>query len=166
MPEGLAGDDDVGEDGIDVFNPEVVGIRSPMTAVSAGQAPTDQNGETGTDAASDNDLDAAIDLTVDFGFQNPVGLGNMVFMDREREHMCFDVGEGVDGVTVDLYRQGQIPGAGLPIFSTTTSNGGRFFFNYLSIGSYFVHIPALSGFGDNVSVDSNSFAQRCASRRR
>jgi hypothetical protein len=147
VPEGLAGDDDVGEDGIDVFNPEVVGIRSPTTAVSAGQAPTDQNGETGTDAASDNDLDAAIDLTVDFGFQNPVGLGNMVFMDANGNNV-FDVGEGVDGVTVDLYRQGQIPGAGLPIFSTTTSNGGRFFFNYLSIGSYFVHIPP-SEFGEN-----------------
>jgi hypothetical protein len=141
ISEGLSGDDNVGEDGINVINPEVVGIRSLPVSITAGQAPTDLNGETGLDAASDNSLDAAIDLTVDFGFQNPVGIGNLVFIDGNANGR-FDSDEGLDGVQVELYRAGQTPGETLPIFTQTTSGGGRYLFNFLTTGSYIVYVPS------------------------
>ncbi len=145
VPEGLNGDDDVGENGIDAGDLSVSGISSDALNLYAGQAPTDENGETGIDAASDNLADAATDLTIDFGFQNPVGIGNLVFMDTN-DNGLFDTGEGVDGVTVELYPQGQTPGENVPLFTQVTSNGGRYVFNYLPSGYYFVNIPA-SEFG-------------------
>jgi hypothetical protein len=141
VADGLAGDDDVGENGVNSASPSTTGVSSNFVTLFPGQTPTDLNGETGFDNTSDNDLDAAVDLTVDFGFQNPVGIGNLVFLDQN-ENGHFDTGEGLDGVKVDLYRQGQTPGYSQPIFTRTTSGGGRYLFDYLPSGTYIVHIPA------------------------
>ncbi|MEN3943514.1 putative Ig domain-containing protein [Prosthecobacter sp. SYSU 5D2] len=143
--EGLAGDDDVGEDGLNEGIPSVEGVSTSILSLFPGSAPTDSTGETGVNANSDNENDAAVDLTVDFGFQSPVGLGNLVFLDSNNNGVA-DADEGVDDVRVELYLEGQTPGATAPVYSTTTADGGRYFFDYLGSGSYIVHIPA-SEFG-------------------
>ncbi len=138
--EGLVGDDDVGEDGINDGLPTDNGVSSLVISLYPGNAPTNDSGETGFEYTSDDQNDAAIDLTIDFGFQTPVGVGNLVFVDANQNGKA-DVGEGVDGVTVELYRSSQTPGFGVPLFSTITSNGGQYFFNSLPAGDYVVHIP-------------------------
>ncbi|MFZ2276727.1 MAG: SdrD B-like domain-containing protein [Prosthecobacter sp.] len=138
--EGLVGDDDVGEDGINDGLPTDNGVSSLVISLYPGNAPTDDSGETGFEYTSDDQNDAAIDLTIDFGFQTPVGVGNLVFIDTNQNSQA-DVGEGVDGVTVELYRSSQTPGFGVPLFSTITSGGGQYFFDSLPAGDYVVHIP-------------------------
>jgi protocatechuate 3,4-dioxygenase beta subunit len=138
--EGLVGDDDVGEDGVNNGDPAVNGVSSLVISLYPGNAPTDDSGESGFEHTSDNQIDAAVDLTVDFGFQTPVGVGNLVYIDSNDNGFA-DVGEGVDGVTVELYRGDQTPGFGIPLFSRITSDGGKYFFDSLPAGSYIVHIP-------------------------
>ncbi|MFN7564503.1 MAG: SdrD B-like domain-containing protein [Prosthecobacter sp.] len=139
--EGLSGDDDVGEDGINVADPSVTGISSLPVSIYPGSAPTGDTGESGNDSASDDQNDAAVDLTIDFGFQTPVGIGNLVFSDLNGNGVM-DSNEGVDGVTVELYRSTQTPGQAVPLFSDITSGGGRYFFGNLSAGDYIVHISS------------------------
>ena len=66
-----------------------------------------------TNSLSDNANDASIDLTVDFGFQTPVGVGNVVFTDGNANG-AYDPGEGVNGVRVELYLGSQTPGTTVP----------------------------------------------------
>lgn len=139
--DGLAGDDDVGEDGINVIDPSLTGVTTRLVALFPGACPTAGSGETGLGADQDDHMDAAIDLTIDFGFQQPVGLGNLVFIDYN-ENGVYDPGEGIGGVRVELYRADQNPGLALPIFSQTTRSDGHYFFDKLGSGSYQVHIPA------------------------
>jgi hypothetical protein len=138
--EGLVGDDDVGEDGVNNGDPAVNGVSTLVISLFPGNAPTDDSGETGFEHTSDNQIDAAVDLTIDFGFQTPVGVGNLVYIDSNVNGFA-DLGEGVDGVTVELYRADQTPGFGLPIFSRVTSGGGHYFFDSLPAGDYRLHIP-------------------------
>jgi protocatechuate 3,4-dioxygenase beta subunit len=138
--EGLVGDDDVGEDGVNNGDPVLNGVSSLVISLFPGNAPTDDSGETGFENTGDNQIDAAVDLTIDFGFQTPVGAGNLVYIDSN-ENGFADVGEGVDGVTVELYRADQTPGFGVPLFARVTANGGRYFFDSLPAGSYRLHIP-------------------------
>ena len=138
--EGLVGDDDVGQDGINNGDASINGVSTLVVSVYPGNAPTDDSGETGFEYTSDDEDDASIDLTIDFGFQSPVGVGNLVYIDSNQNGVA-DVGEGVDGVIVELYSSNQTPGANLPLFTTTTSNGGAYFFNSLAAGSYILHIP-------------------------
>ena len=138
--EGLVGDDDVGEDGVNNGDPAVNGVSTLVISLFPGNAPTDDSGETGFKHPSDNQIDAAVDLTIDFGFQTLVGVGNLVYIDSNVNGFA-DLGEGVDGVTVELYRADQTPGFGLPIFSRVTSGGGHYFFDSLPAGDYRLHIP-------------------------
>lgn len=135
------GDDDVGEDGVNNGDPVVNGVSSLIISLFPGNAPTDDSGETGFENTADNQVDAATDLTIDFGFQTPVGVGNLVYIDSN-ENGAADAGEGVDGVTVELYRGNQTPGFGIPIFSRITSEGGRYFFDSLPAGDYILNIPS------------------------
>ncbi|MES2736436.1 MAG: SdrD B-like domain-containing protein [Verrucomicrobiota bacterium] len=139
--EGLAGDDNVGEDGVNEGAPAANGVSTAEVRLFPGAAPTDSSGETGLDGTSDNDNDSAVDLTVDFGFQTPVGVGNLVFLDNNANGVA-DAGEGVDGVRVEIYRSTQTPGTTTPLAQAITEDGGRYFFDFLSSGTYIVHIPA------------------------
>jgi len=141
VDDGFSGDDDVGEDGINVADPSLTGVTTRIVALFPGSCPTGDSGETGLGADQDDHLDAAIDLTIDFGFQQPVGVGNLVFVDYN-ENGVFDPGEGVGGVRVELYRADQTPEQSLPIFTQITSSAGHYFFDKLGSGSYQVHIPA------------------------
>jgi len=136
----IAGDDDVGQDGIDIGDPALVGVTTGVFSLALGSAPTGSSGETGFNSDSDDDRDAAVDLTIDFGFRYPVGLGNMVFIDAN-ENGRFDHGEGVPNVRVELYRAADTPGSDLPLFSQTTDADGVYFFDKLNPGSYRVFIP-------------------------
>ena len=141
IAEAVSGDDDVGEDGINTTSPATTGISSAVVSLAVGNAPTDDNGETGADHVSDNGNDASIDLTVDFGFVNPLGVGNLIFIDRNLNGHA-DPGEGAADVVVDLYRAGSTPGVTPPLASQVTDVNGHFLFDYLGEGSYFIHIPA------------------------
>lgn len=141
IAEGLAGDDDVGEDGINATNPALTGITSRLVTLIPGNTPTLSDGETGVNASSDDDFDSAVDLTIDFGFQDPVGLGNLVFVDFNNDG-TYTSGEGIAGVRVELYLASQTPGADVPIFTQTTAADGHYFFGSLFAGDYRVHIPA------------------------
>jgi len=140
IAEGVAGDDDAGEDGRNDSVPETEGVTTYVISVIPAQCPTDLNGETGIDATSDNENDASVDLTVDLGFQSPVGIGNMVFVDLNTNDQA-ESNEGIDGVRVEIYRGDQIPGSNEPLFTTVTAGGGKYAFNYLSSGSYILFIP-------------------------
>lgn len=140
VPEGISGDDDAGEDGVNVGDLSVSGISSGVVTLSLGTAPTNLNGETGTDSTIDDSFDAAVDLTIDFGFQLPLSVGNLVFIDANGNGH-YDTGEGVNGVSLELYPAMQPPGSGPPLFTTTTASGGKYTFDYLPSGNYVIHIP-------------------------
>lgn len=139
----LFGDDDVGQDGLNTTDPPTQGVSCKLVYLYPGQAPTGDNGETGVNSASDDNNDASVDLTVDFGFQIPVGLGNLVFIDSNHNGHA-DPGEGVGGVTVEIYAADQPPGVGQYLFSTSTTADGHYLFEHLSTGDYIVHIPAVN----------------------
>ena len=141
IAQGQFGDDDVGEDGLNDSSPQANGVSTAEVFLVAGVAPTALNGETGVDNTSDDTVDAAVDLTVDFGFQDPVSVGNLVFFDTN-SNGHYDSTEGVNGVTVLIYRSGSVIGGTSPVASVVTSSGGHYKFSGLPGGSYFVHIPA------------------------
>jgi len=156
--------------GIDVASPTTMPVRSPVIQLRSNNEPTNEdpaNPTTNTAAGQgvftgtgqpidDNDSD----LTVDFGFVRPVSIGNRVWLDDDSSGQLPGDGirqateVGVNGVTVQLYLQGQTPGVDTPIASTVTANGGYYLFDRkggnqadpnaarLGPGNYFVHIPA------------------------
>lgn len=140
IAEGLFGDDDVGEDGLNHTEPSVDGVSSNIVFIEAGAAPTSANGETGVDSASDDLVDASMDLTIDFGFQVPMGIGNLVFHDANANGR-YDSGEGVEQVTVELYRSTDVPGYVLPESTVMTDAAGHYRFDRVPSGTYFAHIP-------------------------
>jgi len=89
--------------------------------------------------------DANGNLTLDFGFFEPLTLGNLVWNDLNNNGVV-DAGEpGIDGVRVELYLDSNgnnQADAGELVTSTTTSGGGRYSFTDLIEGDYIVRIPA------------------------
>lgn len=142
---GEGADDDVGEDGLDEFAPALTGISTADFAVAANEAPTGATGETGFDSASDDLDDANTDLTIDLGFFMPVGVGNLVFIDTDGNGHA-DPGEGVPGVIVRLFRDGDDPELAIPVSEVTTDTAGQFLFLDIPEGDYFLQVPA-SEFG-------------------
>ncbi len=143
IAQGLFGDDDVGQDGLGTTDPPTEGVSTNVVSLFPGECPTDQNGETGTAHTSDNAHDASVDLTIDFGFQTPVGIGNLVFIDANHNGHA-DPGEGVGGVTVEVYHASDPVESGLYLYSTTTRGDGHYLFDHLGNGDYVVHIPAIN----------------------
>lgn len=136
----IAGDDDVGQDGIYLGEPALFGVSTGVVSLFLGAAPTGSSGETGFKSDSDDDLDAAIDLTIDFGFRYPVGIGNLVFIDKNRNGR-YDSDEGTTNVRVELYPATSQPGVDLPILVQNTNANGVYFFDQLLPGDYRVFIP-------------------------
>ncbi|ACL25990.1 SdrD B-like domain-containing protein [Chloroflexus aggregans] len=94
--------------------------------------------------ATDGD-DANGNLTLDFGFFEPLTLGDLVWNDLNNNGL-FETGEtGIDGVRVELYLDGngndQVD-AGEFVAFTTTAGGGLYTFSDLIEGNYIVRIPA------------------------
>ena len=84
-------------------------------------------------------------LTLDFGFFEPLTLGNLVWNDLNNNGIV-DVGEpGIDGVRVELYLDSNgnnQADVGELVTFTTTSGGGLYTFTDLIEGNYIVRIPA------------------------
>ena len=88
------------------------------------------------------------DHTVDFGFTDPVGVGNLVFIDGDGDGV-YDGGAAnggidlpVEHVTLEIYDAAAGPGVGLVLASTETDKDGCYLFTDLLPGNYIVHIPA------------------------
>ena len=137
----LNGDDDAGEDGQDTFDASVTGINSVEFSVFAGFGPTSTTGELGFQSSTDDAEDANVDLTIDFGFYKPVGIGNLVFADMNGNGHA-DAGEGVPGVTVQLFKGSDDTATAVPLTDVVTSPSGTFMFGGLAPGSYKLHVPA------------------------
>ncbi|MFN3373507.1 MAG: SdrD B-like domain-containing protein, partial [Chloroflexus sp.] len=115
-------------------------VRAAMITLRSQDEPT-------TDGDGNNG-----NLTLDFGFFRPLALGNFVWHDYNNNRTA-DVGEpGIDGVTVELYRDtngnGTYDGASTDtlVATTTTASGGFYRFDNLAPGDYIVVIP-VSNFG-------------------
>lgn len=135
----LIGDDNNGEDGQDSFDPALTGVSSMEFIVAAGFGPvgTEEPGFAGTIDDSD---DVNGDMTIDFGFYRPVGLGNLVFADMNGNGRA-DAGEGIPGVAVHLYASTAVIGTDPSLADVVTDSTGHYQFGGLQPGSYKVHIP-------------------------
>jgi hypothetical protein len=139
MNAGTGGDDQVDENGIDVTNPDQVGIDSDPISLLAGNLPTNVTTELGASNTQDDSADADGDLTVDFGFVQgdppAFTLGNMVFTDANGNGI-YDDGEGTGGVLVQLFAAGADPLTASPLDATITATSaneaGRYEFTALS----------------------------------
>lgn len=140
-----AGDDEVGEDGMEAGTPLSTGVSTAVFTLAVGTAPTTGTGENGLDAGSDSFHDADVDLTHDFGFvvppYDPVGIGNAVFKDTNGS-LSMDGSEGTPNVMVMLFQAGDDPLITPPLGARLTDEQGTYLFDGLLPGSYFVFIPA------------------------
>ena len=139
---GYSADDDVGEDGFDDPDPATNGIRTPTLTLITGGAPDAQTLETGYLSETDDGHDTDSDLTLDFGFYSPMAVGNLVFADINGNGHA-DLGEGIPGVLVSLFRGSQDVETELPHLETRTDSQGRFLFEDLIEGDYRLMIPAI-----------------------
>ncbi|MBX7211274.1 MAG: hypothetical protein K1X78_23405 [Verrucomicrobiaceae bacterium] len=138
-------DDNADENGIDATDLDVYGLSSVVFTLGSNQEPVSGEGtETGVDSGSDDGDDNNTDLTIDLGFRAapPVHMqvGNLVFFDANGNGHA-EEGEGVDGVTVQLYEAAAIPGIDTPVATTETASGGRYLFSDVAEGFFFVFIP-------------------------
>ncbi|OAN45081.1 hypothetical protein A6A03_02690 [Chloroflexus islandicus] len=111
--------------------------------------------------------DANGNLTLDFGFFEPLTLGNLVWNDVNNNGL-FETGEtGINGVRVELYLDSNGNGqaeAGEFVAFTTTAGGGLYTFSDLIEGNYIVRIPAsqfatgqpLAGFVSSTGTNGSS----------
>ena len=121
-------DDDANEDGDDT---ESDGVSSGVYTLTAGGEPTSETGFTGTTVSPSSD--ESTNSTVDFGFYEPVAVGNVVFSDSgvgggTANNGILDGGEaGIGGVVVELYAAGVTPGGATPpVDSTVTAADGSY----------------------------------------
>ena len=76
------------------------------------------------------------------GARELVAIGNLVWYDTDNDGV-FDSGEQpISGVTVTLFYSGGNPLSGTPVRTTTTDVSGRYVFDNLLPGAYFVFIGA------------------------
>ncbi|MCB9149008.1 MAG: carboxypeptidase regulatory-like domain-containing protein [Caldilineaceae bacterium] len=129
------------DNGIDNSNLALNGVHSGIVALSTGDEPIDDDHAAYPHAIVAEDDNA--NLTVDFGFYEPLSLGNRVWLDVNNDGSA--AGEaGIDGVVVNLYNSvGGLP-AGVPIDTQTTAGGGYYLFDDLPQGEYIVEIDAVN----------------------
>ncbi len=96
------------------------------------------NGVPGMPSNADMEASAMYDT---YPPQARVGVGNAVFIDANYNGKM-DSGEGVNGVTVELYEVGDTPGVDAPTGITTTAGGGLYAFKRLLQDDYFIHVAA------------------------
>jgi protocatechuate 3,4-dioxygenase beta subunit len=126
-------------------------VRSGLVTLSVAGEPLGENPD--NDAATP---DANENLTVDFGFYQPLSLGNRIWHDRNNDGLLDSDGldnvagtgddeSGFDQVQVNLYwdadNNGAIDGGETtPILGQLTQNGGYYLFDLLAPGNYLVEL--------------------------
>lgn len=152
-------EDDTIENGIDNNNlgnnpdPQVRGVFSQSILLEpSGESTTEDLGPEGN---GEPDIEASnSELTIDFGFYQPMSLGNVVWFDTNADGL-FNNGEaGIPNVQVYLYREtvdatfngNETPvqvfdGTGYVNFDTTDANG-FYLFDNLPPGQYWVQIDS------------------------
>ncbi len=110
-------------------------------------APDGNDDETAADVATAPAVfaDEFSDLTIDFGFA-PVpclGVGNRVWLDADADGQHDASEDGIDGVSMELYRADTSGSpTGTVLDTVTTSDGGYYLFACQDAGEYVVVIPA------------------------
>ena len=141
------------------------GVRSGVIALIINGEPTSEDAQ---ETVANNDSD----LTIDFGFYQPVSLGSFVWIDQNGDGLQ-DSGEpGLAGVTVTLQVDSgggvfvtAVDVTGSTVSDIVTDAAGRYQFTNLPIGNYRVevtppasYIPSLTQNGaddDDTANDSN-----------
>jgi len=130
--------------------PASASLSSPVTDTADNGEDDDDNGiqPGGTGTAVSSPIIALsggeIDPTIDFGFvptSSLAGIGNQVWADTNNDGLLNNGESGINGVKVELYTSGQIPGSDTPVATTTTSVDGNYGFSGLLPGNYVVYIP-------------------------
>ena len=86
----------------------------------------------------------------------PTSIGDLVWIDANRNGQQ-DSGEaGIDGVTVRLLQQSNPPGTYMVVSTTATANGGHYLFTNLSAGTYLMEFVASSLPANYVFTTSNA----------
>jgi hypothetical protein len=134
-------DDDFDENGIDSPEPWLTGISSTPIYLAPDLEPENGWGESGTQFDIDDADDNNTDLTLDLGFTVPVAVGNLVFLDANGNGRA-DSGEGISGVTLQLFSALAQPLFDTPLAEVTTDSEGRYLFTDLGAGDYLIHIPS------------------------
>ena len=143
LPVTAGTDDAAGQDALPTVAPHETGVRTGDFTLAVGTAPTAAGFETGIGAAADDAQDADVDLTVDLGFERSesMSVGNLVFVDANKNGSA-NSGEGREGVTVQLFNEGDDPASVPPQAELVTATQGRFLFTGLAPGRYFMRVPA------------------------
>ena len=135
---GLSPDpDDNVENDDNGFADVALGVLSQPITLSDDDEPTDDTGpNTGT---SDED---SSNETLDFGFWQPMTVGDLVFLDTNKDGVKDLTEPGIQSVLVSLWRD--TDGDGLPDEDTgsdaVTDSEGRYFFNNLVPGDYVIQV--------------------------
>ncbi len=83
-----------------------------------------------------------------------VAIGNLVWHDLNQDgNFDSSIDLPIQGVTVTLYLSGSVPGIDSPVDATVTGSAGRYFFDNLPPGDYFVHVGAVNFQAGGVLVD-------------
>ena len=107
-------------------------VVSGVVTLEVDTEPVDEDGD---------ELGPDDNLTVDFGFYEPVHIGGDLFADEDLDGE-FDPDEApFSGIAVELYREDQIPGVSEPVATTRSGRSGEYIFEDLPPGTYVVYIP-------------------------
>ena len=114
------------------------GVQSSVIDLRADLEPTSEDG----------DGDSDTDLTIDFGFFQPVSIGNFVWLDANANGQWDTTGElPIEGVSVQLFTAAGNPVVdvdGNTVAAVDTDANGLYNFINLRPGTYYVQIPALN----------------------
>ncbi|CAN5132788.1 hypothetical protein BH11PLA2_BH11PLA2_42000 [soil metagenome] len=101
-------------------------------------------------AAGNPDLNGTANLKQDFGFFQPLSLGDFVWIDADNDGIFNNAETGKDGVTVAL-----LDGNGATVDTTVTGGGGNYGFTNLIPGNYTVRITTPAGYTSSTGTNGS-----------
>jgi LPXTG-motif cell wall-anchored protein len=129
------------------------------TVAGAGDDPASDS-STGEATSSELSVENPSDLTLDFGFIAPwVSLGNLVWLDTDRDGIQGDGEPGIAGVTLLITKMDGTPVTnvfGNLVGPLITDQSGQFLFDYLPPGQYVVHVETPIGYAPTVAGEGTA----------
>jgi hypothetical protein len=125
---------DNGQPALDGYFPTKPGVGDPAKDSSSGSA-------TSGDLTDDGDRDP----TLDFGFVQPVRVGDYVWVDKDHDGRQDKGEQGIPGVTVTITNPDGSPVVdvhGKPVGPVKTDKNGKYVFPDLPPGTYVTHVDA------------------------